>query len=471
MPIPGFDFDDGDSLEQLPAVPEELRVEHARDPLAFLNATVDKTRVVVGEQLTFRIVAYGGRGPFRETNTTEPSRGDFLGFSLIENSQGERVYAMEIDGKLWHAAKVRELALFPIRAGKLSLGSMKMGFEGRGYPGSGSAQGLMRQSNPLEIAVVEPPMQGRPAGYKVGDVGQFRLTATVEPRSISAGEAVSVVVSLEGKGNLPYKLRTPEQRGVEWLEPTTTEQIEPQDGVIGGQRKFTYVVRLASAGNIDLGAITLPFWDPEKRAYDTASAALGTVQVVGQAASATDTPAPAPASDALANVLMPRRTLGPPARATRPLTDRGWFWAALLGGPLAVVVAAGSVRIGRSARTRWSTRQTSHSRLAAQALATARAAADGDAAQAATHVERALFVTLEGAHGVRARGLLRRELGPELLRLGFPEGTVVELTTLLDTCDALRFTGDSALAGPQLVARAEGLVRQLERQPRSPRTT
>src|SRR5690606_25369981 len=124
---------------------------------------------------------------------------------------------------------------------------------------------LLRESQPLEVVVVEPPLDGRPAGYRLGDVGRYTLSATVEPKRVRQCDAVSVVAKLEGSGNLPPTLVLPRQRGVEWLEPSTTESIDTDHGVLRGQRTFSYVVKLDRPGKVDLGELTLPYYDPDRR--------------------------------------------------------------------------------------------------------------------------------------------------------------------------------------------------------------
>lgn len=154
--LPGFPLGADDPPADLPAFPEELKVERADEPGAFLRAVASPMRVVMGEQVTLKIYAYGSRGPFRETNTSEPSRESFLAHTILENSYTETVHRVPIGGETWYAKKVRELALFPIRTGKLTIGAMRLGFEGRGYPSSGAHKGLVRYSPPLTIEAFRP---------------------------------------------------------------------------------------------------------------------------------------------------------------------------------------------------------------------------------------------------------------------------------------------------------------------------
>lgn len=459
------DNDTDNEIANLPPFPEDLRVDHAPDSTAFLRAVVTPDRAVVGQEVRLFVYAYGHPAPFREANTSEASRADFLAYSIVDNSYGEQQYRVPIDGSVWFAMKVREVALFPMHAGTLTIGPMTMGFDGRGYPSQGVGVGLVRKSQPVQVVVTEPPLKGRPAGYRIGDVGHYTLAANVDPRSVKAGEATSVIVKLEGTGNLPYQIKTPEQRGVEFLQPTITDDVGPKGNSIGGWRKFSYVVRLDKPGHVDLGAVTLPFWDPSRQAYGVARAELGGVEV------APNPGAPPPddskQNDNLGGLVSVRKTLGPAARAPLRLADHGWFWLALLFAPLSVVVTQGSVRAGKKISERLKARRASHETLAEQALGEARAAArDDDAGRAASAVERAVVIGVEAATGVKARGVLRSDLAGTLEQRGLDAAAASEIATLLDACDAVRFTG----AGPTAAAlteRAGGIVKRLLRERRT----
>src|SRR5690606_24259868 len=102
--------------------------------------------------------------------------------------------------------------------------------------------------------VSEPPKEGRPAGY-TGEVGDFELRATVEPRTIPAGGSIAVSARVKGRGRLPGALIVPEQAGTEWLEPTVRDDVSVENSVVGGTRSFSYLVRMTQPGTIDLGAL------------------------------------------------------------------------------------------------------------------------------------------------------------------------------------------------------------------------
>jgi len=469
--MPDFDLplNDQDLLDNLPPVPEELKLDKALGNVAFLRATVTPNRAVVGEQVTLRVFAYGARGPFREGNTTDPSRPDFVSYPIIEDTYGQQPHRVPIEGEIWHALKIREVAMFPLHAGRLEIGPVRMDFDGRRYGSRGRP--LTRESEPLQVVVTEPPVAGRPPGYRIGDVGRFTLTATVEPRKIQAGDAVSVIVTLKGKGHFPYDLRTPGQRGVEWLAPTVVDDIDVRATSVSGWRKFTYVVRIDEPGNVDLGEVALPYFDPWLRAYDTARTGLGSI-AVSPNANAANTASNEP-EDGLQELVHPRPTLGVGRVPPWQPADRPWFWALALSGPSLVLTARAGASATATLRARWRARRSAHETRIAGALRDAsRAAAQGDAAGSANLSERAVLLAIERATGLRARAVLREELPARLAEAGLDEALVTQTHGLLETLDQIRFTGQPTESqATELVERARQVVQGLRRSParRAPR--
>lgn len=462
---PGFNFrspfdDDNQQQDQEPSYPEELRVDKAPDPLAFLRATITPTRVVVGQQVNLRIYAYGGRGVFSFGNGNEPSHAEFLAFDAEQ--ENPKLYVVPIEGTRYLAAKLRDLPLFPLRAGTLRAGGMKAGFSGRGYPATDPTLGLLRESNWVDLIVTEPPLRGRPPGYKIGDVGDYKLSATVEPREIMAGEAVAVVATLAGTGNVPFKIQTPEQRGVEWLEPSLTEHMVAQGGIVQGSRTFSYVVHMTEPGSVDLGELSLPYYDPKRRAYAVARARLGgiSVKVNPNAKSAPAEPTP---TDRLAGVLHARDALGKAPSASRPLSDRRGFWLALWLAPFGVLFSGSALTAASRLREKLRVRGTSLGAQLEAALREARTLAQSDPGAAVNAVERAVFTAIELKLGLKARAILKSDLARNLGQHRLPPERAQALVRILEDCDALRFVGAASAVDPvELAERAETHARALQ---------
>jgi len=461
---PGFD--------RLPEAAPNLVPERALDPVAYLDARIDTQQALVGQQVTLSIYAHGAQGLFQEAaGSHEPSHPDFLAQRLVEDPSHQPVYQYTRDGQRWIAVKVRETALFPLRAGRLEIGPLEFGFLGRRYAAR-TAEGLRRSSRTLVVDVAEPPAEGRPPGY-AGDVGDFRLDATVEPRRITAGGSIAVTARVQGTGRLPGALKLPEQAGVEWLEPTLRQDPSVVGTTVGGSRSFSYVVRLNRPGQLDLGRLSLSFYNPEARRYRVVPVELGQVTVDPDPAAAAAGTGPATPSGPQLSQLVKFRNQLPAYRPASHWVDGSAFWWSLGAAPACVLCAAGVGSLRRRLRRRWEQREQSQATHAQRALSEARQAlARGELGIAVSGAERALYLAIEWATGLRARALLRSELEARLGAAGLSAELAREAAELLGQCGELRLAAGAveraAVAG--LHARVSRLSKRLlDKPPRAAR--
>lgn len=443
--LPGFPgFDEPEAAPELPPLPPGYAIEKAQDPTAFLRVTAEPRQVVVGQQVTLSVYAYAGRGDFGIASLSEGTRDDFLSVPLDEDSETVKV-PFELDGRRWIVSKLTSHALFPIKAGTLKIGSTSAAFSGPGY--ANSPQGLARKSAPISIEVVEPPLKGRPPGYHVGDVGDYTLKASVEPREVPVNGSISVIAKLDGTGNLPFALLVPEQSGVHFLEPQLVSKIGQRRGNVEGFRTFTYVVELTRPGDIDLGEITLPYYDANARAYGIARASLGRVKVTGSAPTpaASSSPSAHASGTSLSKLIEPPGKLGPNASAQVVYLPSRWgYWLLLFALPLSAVVGFALSDLTRLLRRRMSERRGSLAAALDEALTRLNdATRSGDVAASAGAAERVLFLAIERATGLKARGVLKAELASTLEGHDVDAQLAKQAARLLARCDELRFAGDA----------------------------
>ena len=326
--FPGID-DDSTAQDPFGGVSADpkLALDAPRAPIAFLHATIDKTRAVVGEQVTLNVYLYedirARQG--RPSDVHEATATDFVKRSLVQDeTRAVHVGNAMVGGRPWAVKLVRKNALFPIKTGRLTIAPMSLTLP--------QARVGLRESETLFVDVSEPPVANRPAGYQIGDTGDFSLSASTTPRNIDQHGAVGVTVELRGNGNMPAKLPTPEIAGVEWLEPQTRDNLGPvSNDRFGGTRTFSYVVLIHKEGAVDLGEIRLPYFDPQTRKYEIARTSLGIVQV---AKVDKQDAGPEVAETLLPDLPQPRAALEG-KRIETFLTERPVYWGALFGSPLA----------------------------------------------------------------------------------------------------------------------------------------
>ncbi|MBI5537471.1 MAG: BatD family protein [Deltaproteobacteria bacterium] len=440
--IPGINED----LLEPPTPPEPpsdpaLAMNVAPDSSVFLRAIADKSQAVVGEQVTLSIYQYTRNGSAEAVEIHEPSTPDFFQRQLVQPGTEQEPRVAYVGGNPWKAELLRKIALFPLRSGRLEIGPMRGSFAGFGFMRGRGAAVASRQSNPLAISVSDAPTEGRPVGFRAGDVGRFSLTATVDPRSIEASGAVGVTVSVAGTGNLPLTLPVPARTGVEWLEPEVRERIEVQNDRVSGARTFRYVVRIQTPGQVDLGEIALPFYDPDRRAYEVAQAQLGKVMVTPSTAPATSA---APEPDPFGTVAGIRRSLGPAPLASVPLSDRASYWIFLAAAPSSVLLFGAGAFAKRKLTGRWRSARDSLARQISQALRQAKQECkNGKYVDAAAAIERALHASIESSTGLRSRGVLRERLAETLIELGVDAAAARTAVEVLDGCERVRFEPDA----------------------------
>jgi hypothetical protein len=463
--VPGFDNDN-----QAPAAPSmstdpKLSLDAPRGPFYFLHSIVDKNSAVVGEQITFSVYEYidagAGRVEIDDEDVHDATAADFVKHPLQREDQEPPLlgYA-SVGGRTWMVKLVRRWALFPLRAGDLTIGPMHVRMLR-----PASTAGSQRAAETLQIHVTEPPVAGRPPGYALGDVGRFSLTAQVSPREVDQGGAVGVHVEVSGTGNVPATIAAPAREGVEWLAPEVHDALGPSGrDAFGGKRIFDFVVRVLRSGSLDLGEMSLPFWDPEQQKYAIARAPLGRVSVGPSAAASSPQDA---IEKPLPGLPAPRGTLEGSRMPRMHPDDSPVFWIAGIG---AWPLAFGAGVAGRAAARRilgaWRRRRVSPARELRERLAAATTACDrGDARTADAAIARALEAAITAHAGVSVRGALGTEVSERLERAGVAADAALRLADLLRECDAARFAPEHAdiLEARARWLRAQGVIRGLEK--------
>jgi hypothetical protein len=483
QPFPFFQFSPFDpwrgmiqappDVGQAPAEPEppstdpKLALDAPRGQLYFLHATLDKTSAVVGEPIVFSAYEYIDIGAAQsleidDSEVHDADVADFVKHSLIKDDEQSLAGYASIGGRTWMVRLVRRWVLFPLRTGDLVVGPMTVGLSR-----PRSVAGAKRTSETFHVQVSEPPVAGRPPGYSIGDVGRFTMSAQVQPRQTDQGGAVGVHVELTGKGNVPNAIAAPSRPGVEWLTPQVHEQMAPigKDGY-GGTRSFDYVVHLTRSGDVDLGDLTLPYWDPELHRYGVATAKLGTVKVT-HSASAAPAASSEPDQEALPGLPAPRTALEGSPGARRHLDDRltGWI-AGVLAGPACFLATMGVAAIVRRLAGLWRRRRTSPVADLKERMSAAHAAcAAADPRTADAAIVRALEAATIAFAGVNVRGAIGVEVAERLERSGVEGAAAQSVSDLLRECEAARFAPDTvdAAAAKARWKRAQGAIRNLER--------
>lgn len=441
-----------------PTTPESKDLELADGPndVIFLRAVADKTKVFVGEQVTLSVYLYY-RVQYEMSERNDPPLAGFLRYALLADPTSTTGVMTKVKGERYGARLIERVALVPLRAGELSTGSLKARFKGRQI---GSR--VLKASNEVIITAEAPPKDGQPPNFMQGDVGRFQISATVAPQKTHQGGSVGVIVKVEGMGNIPPSIKPPVVQGVKWLQPQKKEHITTAASKIGGSRTFEYVVRLERAGDVDLGTLELPYFDPETKTYSIAKTPLGTVHVEPEAGYVSEDAAAQPTNDPLKGLPTFRKKLGAYTPVQPLVVTMPQFVLGLAAPPLLAFLIMGLARM----RTRMKERSgTAEVQLRGKMKNAMKDAAKADKAKdprsACAAIERAVHAALEARTGLKTRALRLDELVKEVGAV-LDAKIAEEAKQVLSQCESLRFmptVDETEFEG--LRSRAQALTKKL----------
>jgi hypothetical protein len=265
--------------------------EAVDEEAAFATATVDKQRAYVGEQITYTLrFAYR----LRMLQGMEFIPPEHTGFWYEDLGDTGPVIEV-IDGRQYYVV-TKKLAFFPISSGKHTVGESGIRYlaEARdafsrepfslfGRDPFGRLRGHegVAMAEPLSIQVLPLPEVGRPGDFS-GAVGTFEVTARATRREVKVGESITLVVKVKGSGNLKSvaDLPEPEVPGFRVFAPKSTQTLSAERGVVGGEKRFEFVLVAQEPGIFTIDGIGFTYFDTSRNRYTTAKAKPMTVTVL-----------------------------------------------------------------------------------------------------------------------------------------------------------------------------------------------
>lgn len=418
----------------------------AQQPKVKVRAEVEPAHPMVGQQIAYRLILYTQTDISAFNPLGLP---DFRGFWAREVTLPDRARPewVELDGERYGRVVMLQRALYPLQAGQLTLAPIEVEVVARiaqsGFFGPFAQPVAVRaKTEPLTVDV--RPLPAAPAGFS-GVVGDLALSARLDRAATEVGQAATLIVSAESRGNLQGlaapRLELPAGLTAYAPRPEATERFV--GGALIAKQSWSYVLVPERAGQFQVPAISLAYFDPAAGRF-----AAATSLPVALAVSA---PAAAPTPGAAA----PAATAAAPAPAAGGAAAGPALW---IGGGLAVValVALGFLAGRRSSGRRDAgPRRRLTAALEAAAREPSRAAAEGFEAAWRAHLAERFALAAD----TPAAAL------PERLReRGLPTETAAAILALLEEIEYLRQAPELSDVGhlrDEIVARSRSLVRQL----------
>jgi hypothetical protein len=253
-----------------------------------LQVEVSKRNVYVGEQLTasYKLYINPQLNPIQMNPKKIPT---FEGFWTQDLGIDKLNWSREfLDGVTYNVATIKQVVLFPQRAGKLILDPYEFEFvvrlkvEGQRrrsgsifddffdnpfFSDSYRDFNYIAKSEALSINVNNLP-DGAPSNFG-GAVGNFNFEASLDKNKVKAGEPLSLKVKITGFGNLklidPPKVNFPP--GFEVYDPKITDNSTVTLSGTSGSIIYEYIAIPRNSGDFKIEPIKLSYFDLSTQRY------------------------------------------------------------------------------------------------------------------------------------------------------------------------------------------------------------
>ncbi|MCW3085447.1 MAG: hypothetical protein JWP12_2813 [Bacteroidetes bacterium] len=268
----------GSNQPQNPSTPTN---ENISDNL-FVKTTVNKTKVVQGEQITITHKVYSRYQLRGFQDVKFPDYNGFWSQDMPINQQIQ-VSNENVDGINYQVAELKRSYLFAQRSGKMLIEPMMVDvvvrkqsnkrprdvfeqFFGGGYEDASYSV----KSQPLTIDVQPLPEANKPADFS-GAVGDYTYKVELSKDHVKANDAVNLTITLAGKGNIKLieapKVGFPED--FETYDPKTKNNISVGATGVSGVNTYDYLFIPRHEGDYKIDNLSFTFYNPAKNEYIT----------------------------------------------------------------------------------------------------------------------------------------------------------------------------------------------------------
>ena len=454
-----------------PAAPAQSDVRESSERSAgrdvFATTGVDRRVAYVDEQITLSFKYYRRAEPRRQPRYEPP---DLTGF-WAEDLDAREEYIEVVEGKRYRVTEIKT-GLFGAASGTATIGPATLVYYEEGpsftfFAGPGERREL--RTDPVEIEIRRLPAENRPVGFG-GAVGRYDLAVSVDVTSVEVMEPLTLTVTIRGEGNI-RTVPAPDLSGLadfRVYESGSSTEVTRKNGVLGGVKRYEFVLVPEAEGEHTIPPIELAYFDPSTERYAVTRAPARTIDALpgtgdSEAAGGAVRTGIERVGSGIRYIREPSGSMIP---VGSPLHSRSWFLLLQLVPPAAFGMTVFLKR--RGDKLRGDVRLVSYRDAASRARKTLKEAADAFAgdrrADGCSAVARAVVDFIGDRTGSSTRGMTLDELGTTLRNAGADDALVGNIRALVTECDLARFAGGAGgVDSRKLTADAEGCIRTVER--------
>lgn len=266
----------------------------------FLKATPNKKKVYQGEQILLTYNIYYTIPISQLSVSKSPSYSGFWTKDISDNDGSLQQSSTIIDGQPYNVATIKEMVLFPQKAGELTIEPLELSclaqirqqrqrtntydpFEDFFGDVLGTSYTNVRKeikSQPITIEVLPLPTANKPNSFN-GAVGQFTFTSKIDKNELKVNEAFTLTLTVSGKGNielleLPKPILPPD---FEVYDPKISTTVKNNALGIYGSKKAEYIIIPRVSGDFTLDDIEFSYFNPSLKKYETLKSDIHVIQV------------------------------------------------------------------------------------------------------------------------------------------------------------------------------------------------
>jgi len=250
-----------------------------------VRAFSDKQRVRLGEQLIITFKLYWRVSLTKYELAKAPAFDGFWGEDFDMPKQPVQKNET-FNGKKYRSVVIKKTALFATQAGNLRIAPLEVRcavqvqmkrrsndpfdqFFNDPFFQQVQTKNLEVKSNPLVITVDPLPINA-PSGFS-GAIGRFTFNASVDKKSVKAGDPITLKVAVGGSGNIKLVTLPKPQlpADIESYEPEISEDISRDGGVIRGKKIAEYLLIPRNAGQRIIEPMVFVYFDLDRKEYIT----------------------------------------------------------------------------------------------------------------------------------------------------------------------------------------------------------
>ena len=250
----------------------------------YILATVDKSKVYKGEQVTVTYKLYTRLSIASQMGVNKLPQ--YQGFWAEELTTPNNInFKTEIvNGKQFRVGTLKKAALFPTQTGTLEVTPLELtipieikkqrngqsiwdDFFGDPF-GRTQVYEFNAKSNVVKVEVESLP-SGQPDSFQ-GAVGDYSFDAKLNTTTVKSNEPLTLKLDITGTGNISL-LEMPElnlPNGFEKYEPKINDQVN-RTGTISGSKSGEYLLVPRVVGKREIPPIEFSYFDPSKKKYVT----------------------------------------------------------------------------------------------------------------------------------------------------------------------------------------------------------